>query len=765
MQIKTKLLFWLALLATLPMLVAIAIATWVAGDSSNALLVAKTQETLVRIRDTKKRQVEASLNQVSQQIINFSQRPIALEMMQDLEEGFLYYADEVTEVSVDEARSQLTEYYKQQESLFVNRIDRLSDSAILLQYNYIANNNYDHREKQKLDKVIEPTLYSKTHGNAHPQIRRYLEENEIYDIYLVSLESDEIIYSFRKENDLGAVITGPQYESSEIGRAYAAAKSAQEKDFVYISDYSPYAASENRQSLFVATTVTFLNAPVGVLIFQYQADFVNRIMSSNNAWKQVGLGETGDAYLVGADKTIRSERRAFMEDPEVYISTMQATEGDTKIATIIRASGTMIGNQFVDTISVARADQGESGFARYVDSQGNGILSAYAPLQLPGLNWKIIVEMTEKEAQAPSDSLIQRLIIYSIGTALIMTLIAVISGWLFTLRLIQPVERLASEIDYIETNSDLSFRLSAKPSDITQQIVGSMNKMLLKIQTIVGKVATSSDTLSEAAANIDLLCIQTYQGIEKQGAETKAILAEIRNMIEATQQMAINVDKASQAVSVASEHAYEGQKEVDSTSRSVGKLNNEVNHAVSVIDELAKNSTTVGGVVEVINGIAEQTNLLALNAAIEAARAGELGRGFAVVADEVRTLASRTQASTEEIKSIVGTLNNCASDAVKAMSRGREQGEKSVSRASHTNVVLANIVESNDQVATINQQIEDLSKQQQDSTQLVDERISMIREIAKDNTDAAEQTKNASNKINQLTKDLKNAVAEFKLSS
>lgn len=345
-----------------------------------------------------------------------------------------------------------------------------------------------------------------------------------------------------------------------------------------------------------------------------------------------------------------------------------------------------------------------------------------------------------------------------------MSVIAVFLGWLFTRRLVNPIEQLASEIDYIETNSDLSFRLTGKPSDITVQIVGSMNRMLLKIHTIVSKVAASSDTLSEAVTNIDLLCTQTYQGIEKQGNETNDIAAEIATMSDTVQQMAGNADAASQATGVASEHANSGQSAVDSTSQAVAKLSEEVSHAVTVIDNLAENSSTVSGVVDVISGIADQTNLLALNAAIEAARAGKLGRGFAVVADEVRTLASRTQESTEQIKKIVNTLKSCANDAVKAMSLGREQGEISVNRASQTRDALVNIVDSIGQVATLNQQIAGLSDQQRESTRQVDKRISVIREIAQTNTVAAEQTKNASNKINHLTTELKTAVAQFKLS-
>ena len=89
--------------------------------------------------------------------------------------------------------------------------------------------------------------------------------------------------------------------------------------------------------------------------------------------------------------------------------------------------------------------------------------------------------------------------------------------------------------------------------------------------------------------------------------------------------------------------------------------------ASAEIEHLARNSESVGAVVELIRGIAAQTSLLALNATIEAARAGEMGRGFAVVASEVKTLSAQTAKATDEVSTQIGAMQDASQRSLKAI--------------------------------------------------------------------------------------------------
>lgn len=142
-------------------------------------------------------------------------------------------------------------------------------------------------------------------------------------------------------------------------------------------------------------------------------------------------------------------------------------------------------------------------------------------------------------------------------------------------------------------------------------------------------------------------------------AQTATVSAAVMKLSENSSKVAANTQSADEVTVSADKDTHHSAGALTGTIiTDIQKQAIDVDASVAVINDLAKASEEMSGVLGVITGIAEQTNLLALNAAIEAARAGEQGRGFTIVADEVRTLASRTQTSTEETLIMIDKLQD-----------------------------------------------------------------------------------------------------------
>ncbi|RQW61079.1 PAS domain S-box protein [Vibrio viridaestus] len=169
---------------------------------------------------------------------------------------------------------------------------------------------------------------------------------------------------------------------------------------------------------------------------------------------------------------------------------------------------------------------------------------------------------------------------------------------------------------------------------------------------------------------------------------------------------------ASEAAQLASEisestrkQTLEGKETIESTIANMEMLSTQMNQASDEITALNAHSKKINDLVESIKGIADQTNLLALNAAIEAARAGEQGRGFAVVADEVRQLASRTNATTLEIVSMVSENVSQTESTVNLISKYQAQTQETLSYSGRAGQVIQEIEQGADKVSQAIQQL------------------------------------------------------------
>ncbi len=252
---------------------------------------------------------------------------------------------------------------------------------------------------------------------------------------------------------------------------------------------------------------------------------------------------------------------------------------------------------------------------------------------------------------------------------------------------------------------------------------------------LVGRIADTSNNIGSTSNELIRRVEESKEGIDKQHSETELVATALNEMACSIQEIASSAHGTATAANAALSKVKDGEQLVDQSLKSIMALKNEVMHSTSVITDLKSETNNITKVLDVIKGIADQTNLLALNAAIEAARAGDAGRGFSVVADEVRSLATLTQTSTQEIRSMIEKLQTGSSLAVDAMTHGQQQVESCASLGEKAAHSLAAIRESIDEMDQMAIRIASAVEEQSAVAEDVNRNIVAIRDLSLENTE------------------------------
>lgn len=146
-------------------------------------------------------------------------------------------------------------------------ISALSDTGIALQSYYIQDNSNPLGSKHKLDKGADKSAYSAVHGKYHPGLRKYLEEQSLYDIFLYRLDGQNI-YTCFKELDFARLVYDDNLKSTNLAEVVKAVADSKDKGFSILVDMKPYVYSYEVPARFVATGVYDGDTKIGVLVFQ-----------------------------------------------------------------------------------------------------------------------------------------------------------------------------------------------------------------------------------------------------------------------------------------------------------------------------------------------------------------------------------------------------------------------------------------------------------------------------------------------------------------
>ncbi|CZF86499.1 Methyl-accepting chemotaxis protein II [Grimontia marina] len=481
--------------------------------SSSTSIEQQKSESLQAIAELKAHSLEKYFERCKTILSSIAKNPLTIDSIPNLMGSFKAYPEE----EISQKTQDLSVFY---DDIFARRyqsqteqeldtsilMDGISAKAIALQHAYLVKNSYPLGQKDNLRQAGK-TPYDIAHKEIHTTYRQYLIDFGFYDIFIVDLSTANVVYSVFKEIDYATNLeTGPHADSG-LGVIFKDLKKSLMKGEAVdtiLHDYKQYLPSYQAPAAFTATPIYVNGIPKAVLIIQIPLDQITAVMSM-----EYGLGETGESYIVGSDKKLRSDT-FWSEEMTVENSfrNNKTIEGE--------AVSVALNNEIAYSPSAIHNE----------NYRGEEVFTVFRKVNIDkGTDWIIIVEQEVGEALLAITYL---QIIYFI-VALGLVVVVWLTAKQFGQRIARPIQELSTFILDLRNRWSFSDRANVHSKDETGQAAEALNTMLASLNDAVGEISTTMEGLSRGD-------FSQRVGLEMSGdlQKLKSSINEFANEIETT---------------------------------------------------------------------------------------------------------------------------------------------------------------------------------------------------------------------------------------
>jgi class 3 adenylate cyclase len=521
-------------------LASISIIASIGYTSARNALVHSVENQLQGVRVAKTTTLKEMLEALRDQVISMSDSRVAIDGMRAFRQGYRELATRSLNTQEEEG---LKGFYQDQYlpllakhtegKPVLERYLPTSAAERYLQYHYIARNPNPYQKMQDYTVAESDTSsYGQTHARLHPLFARAVKIFGFEDLMLIDAETLDIVYSYQKTAEFGTNLREGPYAMTNLGDRVRLIRAARDRDDFKIADFEPYRPSLGFPMGFAMSPIFDGPQMIGILALQFPIETFNRVLSGDYNWKAEGLGETGEVYVVGPDRTFRSRSRRMYSAPGEFVEQLGAGGTAGSIIQAIKDRGTVMNLLPVTTKSVEEAFLGRSGITRVNGYLGKPVLSAYGPLELDSLRWAVVAEVDVAEAEAPVREFGRKVVIVSSAMALLVSVLALISSYLLT----KPLRML----------TDGAQRLGAGEAGVKVQVSSrdEFGELARVFNEMSDNITSQNQQLSEQARQNQelLLSILPVSAVERRRegdekanrefADVSVLFSEIRGMEE-----------------------------------------------------------------------------------------------------------------------------------------------------------------------------------------------------------------------------------------